>query len=101
MDTIRAQRARKLTEFYKKLQDVSESAQDRIRLLNSVTDVLSNENSNQIFELENLFQRERELLLCKVTDDSLDVLRRRQLVVFMDVIKDEDNKKPESKYFIS
>lgn len=98
MDTLRTQRARKLTEYYKKLQQVSVTVQDRIRMLNAVTDILSNENSNQIFELESLFQRERELLLCKLTDDSLDVLRRRQLVVFMDVIKDEGNNKPESKY---
>lgn len=98
MDTLRTQRARKLTEHYKKLQQVSETVQDRIRMLNTVTDILSNENSNQICELESLFQRERELLLCKLTDDSLDILRRRQLVVFMEVIKDEGNNKPESKY---
>ena len=101
MDTIRTQRARKLTEYYKKLQQVSETVQDRIRILNTVTDLLSIENSDETFELENLFQRERELLLCKLSDDSLNVLRRRQLVVFMDVIKDERNNKPESKYYFN
>lgn len=97
MDTLRTQRARKLSELFKKLRHPSENIQDRLSLMNEVSEALSDENSSRIIELENLFQRERELLLCKLDDDSLDILRQRELVVLMDVIKDEENHKAESK----
>lgn len=97
MDTLRTQRARKLSEFFKKLRHPSENNDIRLDLLNEISETLSEENTNRIIELENLFQRERELLLCKLQDDSLEILRQRELVVFMDVIKDEDRHKPESK----
>lgn len=96
MDTLRTQRARKLSEFFKKLRHPSENTDNRLDLLNEISEALGEENTSRIIELENLFQRERELLLCKLKDDSLDVLRQRELVVFMDVIKDEDRSKPES-----
>lgn len=96
MDTLRTQRARKLAEMFKKLRHPSDNIEDRLQLMNDVSEALSEENSSRIIELEDLFQRERELLLCNLTDDSLEILRQRELVVFMDVIKDEENKKPES-----
>lgn len=98
MDTLRTQRARKLAELFKKLRHPSENIQDRLSLLNEVSEALCDENTTRIIELENLFQRERELLLCNLTDDSLEILRQRELIVFMDVIKDEDRNKPESKF---
>lgn len=97
MDTLRSQRARKLAELFKMLRHPSDNIEDRLSLLNRVSEALCDESSGQIIELENLFQRERELLLCKLTDDSLEILRQRELVVFMDVIKDEGRRKPESK----
>lgn len=97
MDTLRTQRARKLSELFKKLRQPTANIQERMELLNEVSEALSDENSIRIIELENLFQRERELLLCKLDDDALEVLRQRELVVFMDVIKDEERNKPESK----
>lgn len=97
MDTLRTQRARKLSEFFKRLRHPSENLDNRLDLLNEISEALSEENTTQIIELENLFQRERELLLCKLKDDSLEILRQRELLVFMDVIKDEERHKPESK----
>lgn len=97
MDTLQTQRARKLTELFKKLRQPSDNIEERLKLLNEVSEALSEENSARIIELENLFQRERELMLCNVSDESLEILRKRQLVVFMDVIKDEENIKPKSK----
>lgn len=99
MDTLRSQRARKLAELFKQLRHPSENIEDRFKLLNEVSEALCEENSARIIELENLFQRERELLLCKLPDDSLDILRQRELVVFMDVIKDEEHNKHESKTY--
>lgn len=97
MDTLRSQRARRLAELFKLLRHPNEIIEDRIKLLNEVSEELSDENSSRIIELENLFQRERDLLLCKLGGEALEILRQRQLVVFMDVIKDEEHNKPESK----
>ena len=96
MDTLRTQRARKLSELFKLMRHPSENIEDRLRLLNDISEALSDESSSRIIELENLFQRERDLLLCKLGGDALEILRQRQLVVFMDVIKDEEHNKLES-----
>jgi IQ and ubiquitin-like domain-containing protein len=93
MDTLETQRARKLTEFFKLLRDRCDNLDDRLRLLNDISEALCNENSSRIIELENLFERERQLLRCKVTNEALEILRHRELVVFMDVIKDEEHVK--------
>jgi hypothetical protein len=97
MDTLRTQRARKLSDMFKQLRHPSGNVEDRLQLLNEISEALADESSSRIIELENLFQRERELLMCRVGDESLEVLRQRELVVLMDVIKDEENNKPESK----
>jgi hypothetical protein len=96
MDTLRTQRARKLSEMFKQLRHPSGNIDERLHLLNEISESLADESSSRIIDLENLFQRERELLMCQVADESLEVLRQRELVVFMDVIKDEENNKPES-----
>ena len=36
-----------------------------------------------------------------LSDDALEILRQRELVVFMDVIKDEEHKKPGSKIYLN
>lgn len=97
MDTLRTQRARKLSELFKKLRHPSGIIEDRLSLLHEVGEALSDENTSRIIELENLFQRERELLMCKMTDEALEILRQRQLVVFMDVIRDEERNGSRSK----
>ena len=96
MDTLRTQRARKLADMFKHLRHPTGNIEERLQLLNEVSEALADENSSRIVELENLFQRERDLMSCFVADDSLQVLRERELLAFMDVIKDEDNNKPES-----
>ncbi|XP_070503513.1 IQ motif and ubiquitin-like domain-containing protein [Chironomus tepperi] len=93
MDTIRTQRARTLTELFTLLRQPMKNLDDRLRLLNDISEALCNENTSRIIELENLFERERELLRCKVSDDTLKILRERQLVVFLDVIKDDEHNK--------
>ena len=47
--------------------------------------------------MEELFNREKNLLLINVGDDNLDKLRERQLVLFYEIIRDEENCKPKSK----
>jgi hypothetical protein len=94
MDTLKTQRARKLGELFILLREKSASLDDRLRLLNDISEALAKENSNKIIELENLFERERQLLKCRVTNDALDILRQRELAVFLDVIKNEDRDKP-------
>lgn len=100
MDTLRTQRARKLSELFRNLREPSENVESRMKLLNEVSEALNSENSRQIIEMENLFERERRLLLWNVDDGSLDVLRQRQLTLFMEVIKDEEEqeKRQPSKY---
>lgn len=86
-----------MSELFKKLRHPSGIIEDRLSLLHEVSEALSDENTSRIIELENLFQRERELLMCKMTDESLEILRQRQLVVFMDVIRDEERNGSRSK----
>lgn len=89
MDTLKTQRARKLTELFTLLREPY-NLDDRLRLLNDISEALSSENTTRIVELENLFERERQLLKCKVADDALEILRRRELNVFFDIIRDEE-----------
>lgn len=100
MDTLKTQRARKLAEYFKRLRHPSENIDDRLKLLNKISEALRDENSKSIVELEKLFEREKELLWCKLNEDTLYFLRERQLIVFLDVIKDEENCKQESELII-
>lgn len=93
MDTLKTQRARKLGELFMLLREQSASLDDRLRLLNDISEALAAESSSKIIELENLFERERQLLKCRVSNDALEVLRQRELAVFLDVIKNEDREK--------
>lgn len=93
MDTLKTQRVRRLSEYFTLLRESFSNLDDRLRLLNDISEALSNENTSRIIELENLFERERQLLRCKVSNDALDVLRQRELTVFLDVIKDDEHSK--------
>jgi hypothetical protein len=94
MDTLQTQRARKLTELYNLLREPYKILDDRLRLLSDISEALSDENTSRIIELENLFERERQMLKCKVVGSALEILRQRELAVFIDVIKDEERIKP-------
>lgn len=95
MDTLKTQRARKLGELFLLLKEKSASLDDRLRLLNDISEALAKENSNKIIDLENLFERERELLKCRVPSGALEILRQRELAIFLEVIKNEDRDKKE------
>lgn len=96
MDTLGTQRARKLSILFRKLREPSENVESRVKLLHEISEALNGEDSRQIIEMENLFERERSLLLWNVNDESLCVLRQRQLSLFMEVIKDEEHGKKTS-----
>lgn len=95
MDTLKTQRARRLGALFNLMREKSSSLDDRLRLLNDVSEALSSENSRKIIELENLFERERQLLKCRVKDDALEFLRERELATFLEVVKDEEHEKQE------
>lgn len=94
MDTLRTQRVRYLAEYFKKLRSVV-NIQERTELFLEIIDVFAkmNEDSPKIFELDTLFEREKKLLLCNLKDDELEILRSRQLTIFMDIIKNEEQNK--------
>jgi hypothetical protein len=97
MDTLRTQRARKLSELFRKLREPSENVESRVKLLHEISEALNGEDSRQIIEMENLFERERCMLLWNINDESINILRQRQLSLFMEIIKDEENGKKTSK----
>ncbi|EDS39101.1 conserved hypothetical protein [Culex quinquefasciatus] len=45
-------------------------------------------------QLESLLQRERQLLICNVNQNGLDLLRKRQLTLVMDIITSDKNESP-------
>lgn len=51
MDTLRTQRARFLTELYKKLRSTIE-LDDRVKLINEVSQILAKETSNKVYEVK-------------------------------------------------
>ncbi|XP_065092122.1 IQ motif and ubiquitin-like domain-containing protein [Ochlerotatus camptorhynchus] len=102
MDTLSNQRARYLTNYYRKLADETQGAHERITLLNRLSDVIAKEVHPAVDELETLLQRERQLLICNVKETGLDLLRKRQLTLLMDIIstdktEDTDSKKSNSR----
>ncbi|XP_053698711.1 IQ and ubiquitin-like domain-containing protein [Sabethes cyaneus] len=86
MDTLRNQRARYLSQYYRKLADEPLGAHGRMTLLNRISDVIAKEIHPAINELESLLERERQLLINNVADTGLDLLRKRQLTLLMDII---------------
>ncbi|XP_062538956.1 IQ and ubiquitin-like domain-containing protein isoform X2 [Armigeres subalbatus] len=100
MDTLRNQRARYLTNYYRKLADETQGTQERITLLNRLSDVIAKEVHPAVNET--LFDRERQLLLCNVKEAGLDLLRKRQLPLLMDIIstdvtKEYNEQKPKTR----
>ncbi|XP_038104266.1 IQ and ubiquitin-like domain-containing protein [Culex quinquefasciatus] len=94
MDTLRNQRVRFLANYYRKLVDDTLSNTDRIKVLNHLSDVIAKEDHPAVDELESLLQRERQLLICNVNQNGLDLLRKRQLTLVMDIITSDKNESP-------
>ncbi|XP_055523710.1 IQ and ubiquitin-like domain-containing protein [Wyeomyia smithii] len=90
MDTLRNQRARYLAQYYRKLADEPLGAHGRMTLLNRVSDVIAKEVHPAVNELETLLERERQLLISNIDDTGLDLLRKRQLTLLMDIIIHEN-----------
>uniref|UniRef100_A0A336MUL1 glutathione transferase n=2 Tax=Culicoides sonorensis TaxID=179676 RepID=A0A336MUL1_CULSO len=96
MDTIRTQRARYLTKFYMEMKKQM-NTEERLTLLVNVIPVIFNEQHSQVPGLLELIDREKSMLIRGVDPESLEGLRKRQNVLFMDIIKNEENEKKESK----
>lgn len=96
MDTIRTQRARYLTKYYVEMKK-SLNAEERLTVLAHVIPVIFNEVHSKVPDLIEMIERERNMLIRGVEMDCLEGLRKRQNVLFMDIIKNEENDKRESK----
>ncbi|ETN62722.1 hypothetical protein AND_005579 [Anopheles darlingi] len=96
METPQTQRARFLLGYYQRLKDVPEPApadpQERIGLLDELSDVIVQESHPATEELESLLQRERQLLLCRMDSNDLSPLRKRQLALLAEIIRSEPGK---------
>ncbi|XP_058467871.1 IQ and ubiquitin-like domain-containing protein [Malaya genurostris] len=97
MDTLRNQRVRHLAHYYKKLANETHDVHTRVTILNRVSDISAKEDHPFVSELEALLQRERQLLICNVKDAGLDLLRERQLKLFMDIIIGDTKNAPTEK----
>uniref|UniRef100_A0AAG5CMP5 IQ motif and ubiquitin-like domain-containing protein n=1 Tax=Anopheles atroparvus TaxID=41427 RepID=A0AAG5CMP5_ANOAO len=107
METPQTQRARFLLLYYQRLKMFAESsgttvgdtgdAQDRVALLDELSDVIVQECHPATEELENLLQRERQLLLCSLGSDDLSLLRKRQLALLAEIIRSNPAKAREKK----
>ncbi|KAM7362629.1 IQ motif and ubiquitin-like domain-containing protein isoform 2-T2 [Cochliomyia hominivorax] len=92
-DLLRTQRVRFLTEIYKDLQKPL-TKEKRLDLINKVREILLNEQDFPEFgELYDLFDRERNLLVYTKYCD-VEVLRKRQNILFVELIKYEREAKP-------
>lgn len=95
MDTIETQKFRFLTTFYQKLK-LKTSKEERLELLKEIQQVLNNQTEIDyclVLELNKLFVREKNLLNSNVSSLNLDLLRERQLSIFLNLITDNKTSK--------
>lgn len=95
MDTIETQKFRFLTTFYQKLK-LKKSKEERLELLTEIQQVLNNQTEIDyclVLELNKLFVREKNLLNSNVSSLNLDLLRERQLSIFLNLITDNKTSK--------
>lgn len=101
MDTIETQNFRFLTMFYQKLK-LKKPKEERLQLLNEIQQVMNNQtdiNYRLILELKNLFERENCLLNSNVNSFNLDLLRERQLSIFLNIITNNKSLKAKCNVF--
>lgn len=101
MDTIETQNFRFLTIFYQKLK-LKKPKEERLQLLNEIQQIMNNQtdiNNCLILELKNLFEREKILLNSNVNSFNLDLLRERQLSIFLNMITDNTISKTKCNVF--
>ncbi|XP_058055819.1 IQ and ubiquitin-like domain-containing protein [Anopheles bellator] len=97
METPQTQRAHFLVLYYRRLKEAQSGGtgadpQERIALLDELSDVIVQECHPATEELENLLQRERKLLLCRMEPDDLVLLRKRQLTLMAEIIRSDPAK---------
>ncbi|XP_035776700.1 IQ and ubiquitin-like domain-containing protein [Anopheles albimanus] len=98
METPQTQRARFLLGYYQRLKEAPQPTaatadpQERIGLLDELSDVIVQECHPATEELESLLQRERQLLLCRMDPNDLSPLRKRQLALLAEIIRSEPGK---------
>lgn len=97
MDTLSAQRARYLTKYYVEMKK-SLNSEERLIVLAHVIPVIYNEEHSKVPDLLEMIERERNMLIRGVEMDCLEGLRKRQNVLLMDIIKNEENEKRESEF---
>jgi len=96
MDLLSTQRVRFLTEIYKDLRK-PRSKEDRLDFIRQVMAVLTEETCFPHFpELFDLFDREKNLLLYAKSFD-VEILRKRQTMLFFDLIKFQKGEPKQSK----
>ncbi|TDG52438.1 hypothetical protein AWZ03_001268 [Drosophila navojoa] len=94
MDLLRTQRVRFLTEIYKDLRKTDDK-EKRLELLGRVMQLVAEESCFPNFaELFDLFDRERNLLLYTKSCD-VEILRKRQNILFFELIKFQKNGIPD------
>lgn len=96
MDTLRTQRARFLTNYFDEMRQTLK-LEDRLTLLARLMPVLADEEHEKVGDLLQLLQREQDLLVRGIPVKCLDSMRKRQNVIFMDIIKDEKHEKKDRK----
>ncbi|XP_058116623.1 IQ and ubiquitin-like domain-containing protein [Anopheles ziemanni] len=106
METPQTQRARFLLLYYQRLKMFTQPTgtaasgsdpQERVALLDELSDVIVHECHPATEELENLLQRERKLLLCNLGSEDLSPLRKRQLALLAEIIRSDPEKAREKK----
>ncbi|XP_055385066.1 IQ and ubiquitin-like domain-containing protein [Condylostylus longicornis] len=95
MDLLRTQRVRYLNSIYQELKQNTKCKSKRIETLNKAKKALENEDvTAQVNEILDLFEREKNMLLA-TKHCELDVLHKRQQLLFLDIIKYCKDRKPD------
>lgn len=95
MDTLKTQRARYLTKYYKEMKK-SASKEDRLVILAHVVPIIFNEKHSKVQEFVEMIERERNMIVRGIDENCLEGLRKRQNLLFLDIIKNEENERKQS-----
>lgn len=97
MDTLRNQRARFLTNYFDEMRQTTKR-EERLTLLAKLMPILADERHGKVGDLMQLLQREQDLLVRGIPVKCIEALRKRQNVIFLDIIKDDRQDKRDSEY---